>query len=53
MATPKSRNILLLISVLLALLAVFIQFGIIVIPGLTAYKFWILMIAYGIVLAVR
>jgi hypothetical protein len=53
MAKRKTRSIILLVSVILALLAVFMQFGFIIIPGLMAYKFWILMVAYGLVLAAR
>jgi hypothetical protein len=53
MATKKSRNLILLLSVILALLAVFMQFGVIIIPGLMPYKFWIMVIAYGLVLGAR
>ncbi|MEK6477547.1 hypothetical protein WJR50_08430 [Catalinimonas sp. 4WD22] len=53
MATKKSRNLILLISVILALLAVFMQFGVVIIPGLMQYKFWIMVIAYGLVLGAR
>lgn len=53
MAKRKSRNIILLISVVIAILAVFMEFGLIIIPGLNPYKFWLMVIAYGLVLAAR
>jgi len=53
MAKKKSRNIILLISVILAILAVFMQFGLIIIPGLMPYSFWLMVIAYGLVLGAR
>lgn len=53
MAKRKSRNIILLISVVIAIMAVFMEFGLIIIPGLNPYKFWLMVISYGLVLAAR
>lgn len=53
MAKKRSRNIVLLISVILAILAVFMEFGLVIIPGLNPYKFWLMVMAYGLVLAAR
>ncbi|WPP53063.1 hypothetical protein [Catalinimonas niigatensis] len=53
MATKKSRNLILLLSVILAILAVLMQFSVIIIPGLMPYKFWLMVIAYGLVLGAR
>ncbi len=53
MATKKSRNLILLVSVILALLSVLMQFGVIIIPGLMSYTFWLMVIAYGLVLGAR
>lgn len=53
MATKKSRNLILLLSVILAILAVLMQFGVIIIPVLMPYKFWLMVIAYGLVLGAR
>lgn len=53
MANKKTRNIILLISVVLAIIAVFMEIGLVIIPGLVAYKFWLLVIAYGLILAAR
>lgn len=53
MPKKRSRNIVLLISVILAILAVFMEFGFVIIPVLTPYKFWLMVIAYGLVLAAR
>jgi len=53
MAKRNSRSIILLISVIIAILAVFMEFGLIIIPGLNPYRFWLLVISYGLVLAAR
>lgn len=53
MAKTKSRNVILLISVIIAILAVFMEIGLVIIPGLNPYKFWLMVIAYGLTLAAR
>ncbi|MBX2945302.1 MAG: hypothetical protein KF725_05675 [Cyclobacteriaceae bacterium] len=46
----KNRNIIKGIAVLLVLLAVMMQMNWVVIPALVAYKFWLVVIAFGMVL---
>jgi hypothetical protein len=46
----KTRSILKAIAVILVLLAVLMDLGIIFIPALAYYKFWIVVIAFGLVL---
>jgi hypothetical protein len=46
----KTRSIIKLIAVLLVLLAVLIKMGIVIIPALSAYIFWMVVIAFGMVL---
>lgn len=53
MAKKRSRNVILLISVILVIIAVFMELGLVIIPGLSPYKFWLMVIAYALVLAAR
>jgi len=53
MAKKRSRNIILLISVILVIIAVFMELGLVIIPGLGAYKFWLMVIAYALALSAR
>jgi hypothetical protein len=53
MAKKRSRNIILLISVILAIIAVFVELGLVIIPALSPYKFWLMVIAYALVLSAR
>ena len=53
MAKKRSRNIILLISVVLVIIAVFLELGLVIIPGLGAYKFWLMVIAYALALSAR
>ncbi|WKN33731.1 hypothetical protein PZB74_10380 [Porifericola rhodea] len=53
MTKKKSRNIILLISAMIASVAVFLHFGVIVIPLLMPYKFWLMLIAYGLILGAQ
>ncbi len=46
----KTRSILKAIAVILVLLAVLMQLQIVIIPALASYKFWIVVIAFGVVL---
>ena len=46
----KTRSILKAIAVILVLLAVLMDLSIVIIPGLVFYKFWIVVIAFGLVL---
>jgi hypothetical protein len=46
----KIRSVLKGIAVLLVLLAVMMHIQWVVIPALTAYKFWMVVIAFGVVL---
>ena len=46
----KTRSILKAIAVILVLLAVVMQMGWVVIPALVVYKFWIVIIAFGVLL---
>jgi len=46
----KTRSILKAIAVILVLLAVLMQLQIIIIPAISVYKFWIVVIAFGMVL---
>jgi hypothetical protein len=46
----KTRSIVKGIAVLLVLLAVMMQMGWVAIPALAAYKFWLVVIAFGMVL---
>lgn len=46
----KTRSILKAIAVILVLLAVLIELKIIIIPAIAIYKFWIVVIAFGLML---
>lgn len=46
----KTRSILKAIAAILVLLAVLMQLQIVIIPTLAVYKFWIVVIAFGLVL---
>lgn len=44
----KTRSILKAIAVVLVLLAVLMELKIVIIPALAAYKFWIVVIGFGV-----
>lgn len=46
----KTRSIIKAIAVILVLLTVLMQLQIIIIPSIAVYKFWIVVIAFGLVL---
>lgn len=46
----KTRSILKAIAVILVLLAVLMDLHVIMIPALAYYKFWIVVIAFGLLL---
>lgn len=46
----KTRSILKVIAVLLVLLAVLMDLKIVIIPALAIYKFWLVVIAFGMLL---
>lgn len=46
----KTRSILKAIAAILVLLAVLMQLQIVIIPAISVYKFWIVVIAFGLVL---
>jgi hypothetical protein len=46
----KTRSILKAISVILVLLAVLMHLGWVVIPAISYYKFWIVVIGFGLLL---
>lgn len=46
----KTRSILKGIAVVLVLLAVVMQLGWVVIPAISGYKFWFVVIAFGLLL---
>ncbi|MBT1702500.1 hypothetical protein [Chryseosolibacter indicus] len=46
----KTRSILKAIAVILVLLCVMMQLGWIAIPAISIYKFWIVVIAFGLLL---
>jgi hypothetical protein len=46
----KTRSILKAIAVIFVLLAVLMQLKIIIIPAIVAYTFWLVVIAFGVVL---
>jgi hypothetical protein len=46
----KTRSILKAIAVILVLLAVLMQLNWVVIPAILYYKFWIVVIAFGLLL---
>ena len=44
----KTRSILKAIAVILVLLAVLMELRIVIIPAISVYKFWIVVIAFGL-----
>lgn len=46
----KTRSILKAIAVILVLLSVMLQIGWVAIPAISVYKFWIVVIAFGVLL---
>ena len=46
----KTRNILKAIAVILVLLAVLMHLQIIIIPAISVYKFWIVVLSFGLLL---
>lgn len=46
----KTRSILKAIAVIFVLLAVLMDLSIVIIPAISVYKFWIVVIAFGVVL---
>lgn len=46
----KTRSILKAIAVILVLLAVLMDLHIVIIPALAYYKFWIVVVAFGLLL---
>ena len=46
----KTRSILKAIAVILVLLAVLMDLRVVIIPAIAYYKFWIVVIAFGVVL---
>ncbi|MBK6263876.1 hypothetical protein JKA74_02410 [Marivirga sp. S37H4] len=46
----KTKNLLKLVAIILVMILVFMELGIIAIPALVAYKFWLSVIAFCIVL---
>jgi hypothetical protein len=46
----RTRSILKAIAVILVLLAVLMQLQIVIIPAVSVYKFWIVVIAFGLLL---
>lgn len=46
----KTRSILKAIAVILVLLAVLMQLQIIIIPAVSVYKFWIVVLSFGLML---
>ncbi len=45
----KTRNVLKLIAVIIVLVMVLMHTGIVSIPMLNPYKFWLMVIAFGLV----
>jgi hypothetical protein len=46
----KARSILKVLAVVLVLLAVVMQIGWVIIPSISIYKFWFVVIAFGLLL---
>lgn len=46
----KTRSILKAIAVLLVLLAVLMELKVVIIPAVAVYKFWLAVIAFGLLL---
>lgn len=48
----KTRSVLRAIAVVLVLLAVLLEVGVLVLPSLSALRFWMVVIAFGLMLVV-
>lgn len=48
--SAKTRSIIRAIAVIMVALAVVMQLEILIVPSLMAYRFWIAVIAFGLVL---
>lgn len=48
----KTRSILKAVAVILVLLAVLMQLQVVIIPALAVYKFWIVIVAFGLIMIV-
>ena len=48
----KTRSILKALAVILVLLAVLMQLEVVIIPAVSIYKFWLVVIAFGILMIV-
>lgn len=46
----KTRSVLRIIAVVLVLLAVMMHIGWLAIPSLSAYRFWLVVIGFGVLL---
>ncbi|WMN13046.1 hypothetical protein QYS49_35425 [Marivirga salinae] len=46
----KSRNLIKLVAIIIVLVLVFMELGIIAIPALATYKFWLSVVAFAMVL---
>jgi hypothetical protein len=46
----KMRSVLKIVAVLLVLLAVLMELGVVMIPALAGIKFWMVVIAFGLML---
>ncbi|HEX6224584.1 MAG TPA: hypothetical protein VFZ52_09250 [Chryseolinea sp.] len=46
----RTRSILKVLAVILVLLAVVMQIGWVIIPSISGYKFWFVVIAFGLLL---
>ena len=46
----KTRSVLRAIAVVVVLLAVLMELGMVMIPSLAGFKFWMVVIGYGIML---
>ncbi len=46
----KTRSILKAIAVMFVLLAVLMQLGVVIIPAISVYKFWIVVISFAVLL---
>ena len=46
----KTRSVLKALAVIIVLLAVLMELNIIIIPAIVFYKFWMVVIAFGIML---
>jgi hypothetical protein len=46
----KSRNLIKLVAIIIVIVLVFMELGIIAIPVLAGYKFWLSIVAFALVL---